>query len=172
MRRFTMICAVLFAFILTTPAALAADGDDTKVETKDTDGSEAKADVTNASADADAKAEANETDGAAEVSTDEDLADKAVDVLEAARSHEWALMLSGIIMLILAGLRKFKLMEKLPNAALPWVSVVLGVLAVVGDNLATGGAITASRLLQGVMAGMAASGAWGMIGKHLPFLSK
>jgi len=66
--------------------------------------------------------------------------------------------------------RRFKLLTKLPTKAVPWVSAALGVLAVLGDDLATGGAITVSRLVQGLLAGLAASGAWGLIGRHLPMI--
>lgn len=190
MSRFMMFCAVLFAFLFMSPVALAAPPEeDAKAveagEAEDAGDEDAKADeLADEKAPDDAEAAGGgDGDGEAadekaaedggedgEEPTTEELVEGAKDVIEAARSHEWALMVSGIIMLVLAGLRRFKVLSKLPKNAVPWVSMVMGVLAVVGDSFSTGGEITMSRLLQGVMAGMAASGAWAMIGKHLPVI--
>lgn len=171
MSRFTMLFAFLLAFCLASPLALAgppeedtaAEKADAKADTKtDAPKEEAKA------PEGDKKAEkADEKKGDEAVPTDDELVKTAKEVIEAARSHEWALMVAGIIMLLLGLGRKFKLLSKVPKSAVPWVSMALGILAVVGDNLVTGGEITMSRLVQGVLAGMAASGAWGMVGKHV-----
>jgi len=185
MTRFVTVCAVLFAFFIATPLALAQPPDegDAKVEAKADDakaveGTDAK---TEEKADAkaedakvdDAKVDEKATEGSTEGAdepTTEEMVEGAKAVVSAAQEGEWALMVSGIIMLLLAVGRRFKVLTKLPSDAVPWVSMVLGILAVVADNLAGGGEITGQRLMQGVLAGMAASGAWGMIGKHLPVL--
>ena len=52
--------------------------------------------------------------------------------------------------------------KKLPAKALPWVSAVLGVLCAV----LTGDA-NAHSAVEGAVEGLAASGLWGAVGKHL-----
>ena len=182
-KRFSFLIAFVAAFLFTAPLALAAPpdagtapaaaaADDAKA---DAPAPEAKAEE-KAEAKAEAKAEeagteggtdgtdGGDTDGAA---ADEKLGDHVEAAVSAARSGEWALMVSAIIMLLLGAGRKFGVMDKVPSSAVPWVSMVLGVIAVVGDTLASGGEITMERVLAGVMAGAAASGLWGMLGKHI-----
>jgi len=180
-----LMLSALLAFFLMPVATLAAGPEaeaKAAVETKEDAKADAKADVKE-----DAKAEEGEAekpeaeepkeDAEGDVApteepepTAEEMVEMGKGIVAAARSHEWALMLAGIIMLILSLARRFKLLAKLPTKAVPWVSAALGVLAVLGDDLATGGAITVSRLVQGLLAGLAASGAWGLIGRHLPMI--
>lgn len=190
MTRFMTLCAVLIAFFFVTPLALAQPPAEDKVEEKaDTKAADEKADTkadekaaegadTAVAAGDDGKAEpeAKADEKAAEGSegtddpTTAELVEDAKEIVAAAQAGEWALMVAGLIMLLLAAGRKYKLLTKVPANLVPWISMVLGVLAVVATELATGGEITAQRLMQGVLAGMAASGAWGMIGKHLPIV--
>jgi hypothetical protein len=87
-------------------------------------------------------------------------------------SKEEARPAPGIIMLGVGMVRRLRLVSKLPSRAVPWVSVGIGVAAVIADDLSTGGAITVGRLTQGALAGLAASGAWGLVGRHLPIVGK
>jgi hypothetical protein len=102
----------------------------------------------------------------------EEVAKTGREILSDTRANEWALMVSGIIMLGVGMVRRLRLVSKLPSRAVPWVSVGIGVAAVIADDLSTGGAITVGRLTQGALAGLAASGAWGLVGRHLPIVGK
>lgn len=102
--------------------------------------------------------------------TDEEMLAGGKKVVADAKMGEWALVISGGIMLLLALARRFKLDTVVPSAALPWLSAGLGVLAAVAVELSTGGTLTLPRVLEGVLAGMAASGAWSLIGRHLPWI--
>jgi len=180
MRRLMMCLAATAALFTVAPVAVAVASPEAKVEAKvedpKPDAKDAKVDDTEpeakeakAEAAGDKPEEAKDTEQAPSV---EELVETGEGVVEAARSHEWALVVAGCIMLLVGIVRRFALIAKLPTRYIPWASMVIGVLAVLGDNLSTGGAITVTRIVQGMLAGMAASGAWGMIGRHLPMVGK
>jgi uncharacterized membrane protein YdbT with pleckstrin-like domain len=180
MRRFMMCLAATAALFTAAPAAVALAAPEVGVEAKAEDAKEEKAEAkteepapeskeAKAEAAGDKPEEAKDTEQAPSV---EELVETGEGIVEAARSHEWALMIAGCIMLLVGVVRRFALVAKLPARYIPWASMVIGVLAVLADNLSTGGAITVTRIVQGMLAGMAASGAWGMIGRHLPMVGK
>ena len=78
---------------------------------------------------------------------------------------------AGIIMIVVYFLR-LALKDRLPQAALPWLLVLFGVLTAISAQLvalATGAPAMSwfSAILQGAMAGAMASGLWSLLGKKL-----
>jgi hypothetical protein len=71
---------------------------------------------------------------------------------------------AGVLALVVQILKR--ILPVLSPAAMPWVSAAIGMLAAVGTNFAAGGAWT-TALLQGVVAGLTASGLWSLVLKHV-----
>ncbi len=164
MNQFMFVFAFLFAFTTGAPLAHAEEstgGEVPKVEAKST-----ADDTTGGTADDTTDGELGTSGTGGEVSN-EKLLDQGKTVAQAVKDHELALALSAGIMLLLGLGRKFKLLSKLPKNAVPWVSAGLGVLAVLAESLVSGGQLTLVRVGHGLLAGAAASGLWGMLGKHL-----
>lgn len=178
MRQFTLILATLMAIFLASPAVIAAPeeakaAEDAKADEKADSTAEAKEEA-KVDEKADAKAEEKGTGEAPEGEatedappTDEELMDAGKELIAAAKAGNWALTVSLGIMIILGLARRFNIISKLPSKAMPWVSAAFGILAAIGDALYSGGEITWERIATGFLAGAAASGLWGMIGKHI-----
>lgn len=184
--RFPMLLVFLAAFMFTTPALAQPPGDDAKAEEKVDDGNadDAKADGTDAKAEeksdakaeekADAKAEekADGTDGTdtdaapKEVETDEEAVAAAGELITAIQEKHWALALGLGLSLLVFGLRKVKVLAKVPKKALPWVTAVLGIVTYVAAALMTDGANVTDALWGGAMTGAAAVGLWEMVLKN------
>jgi len=114
-----------------------------------------------------------DTDTSSSADTDgeeTDLVSTGEDAVKAFQGGEYTLGVSAILMLLIGGARRFKLLSKLPSNVVPWVSAGLGVATVLAVDLATGGALSLERVLAGLTAGLAASGMWSLIGKHVPWL--
>lgn len=99
----------------------------------------------------------------------EDL-EEAVDLtsflVDAFQSKEWTLFLGALLMLLVFVLRYFKLLDKLPEAAIGWVAAGVGIVAAVGVSLASGAPV-GSALIGGFTTGAAASGLWELVFKHI-----
>ena len=72
--------------------------------------------------------------------------------------------------LLVFGLRKAKVLAKVPAKMLPWVTAVIGVVGYVVAALMTDGANMTDAIVGGATTGVAAVGLWEMVLKH--FLSK
>lgn len=170
-KAFSTLAVLLFAAFFFIPQAAASE---TGLMTPAATGGEVDA-VTPAItvvAEADTDAAASTGGGADAPTTDADLLGDGKEVVSLFRSQEWALGISALIMLGLALLRRFRVLDRIPSKYVPWVSACLGLLLALGDALSTGGALTANRILMGLASGLAASGLWGLVGKHIPLLAQ
>ncbi len=182
-KAFSFLAALLFAVFFFIPQAAASDTDAVSMPHPDmgsvcadchTDEELAGVDavtpaVTVSAADTDASGSTGAPADA--TSSDADLLEDGKEVVSLFRSQEWALGASALIMLLLALLRRFHVLDRLPSKYVPWAAATFGVLASLADALSTGGAVTVHRVVMGLAAGMAASGMWGLVGKHIPFLA-
>lgn len=98
--------------------------------------------------------------------TPKEAAESVSLLISAAKSGQWSIFAGLLIMLLIFVGNRMGLREKVGKKALPWVSVGLGVLASIGVMLAAGVAWD-EALIQGLVAGLSASGFWELIGKHL-----
>lgn len=90
-------------------------------------------------------------------------------VIEQFQAHNYAPAVGGLIMLLVFGLRK-AIGNKISAKALPWVSMLLGVLVEVGSKLTelvAGFSIMQliGAIVSGAMIGLSASGMWSAFGK-------
>ena len=183
--RFTVLLAFLAAFMFISPALAQPPEGDAKAEKKADDGktdeakaeekADAKADETKTEEKTDAKADAKtdekadatgDTDGAKEIETDEEAVSAAQDFATAIGQKHWALALGLGLSLLVFGLRKVKVLAKVPSKALPWVTAALGIVTYVAAALMTDGASITDALWGGAMTGAAAVGLWEMVLKN------
>jgi hypothetical protein len=111
-------------------------------------------------------AEDKKDDGPAEIKTDEEAVEAAMSLYTAIQEKHWALALGLALSLLVFGLRKVKLLDKLPNKALPWVTAVVGVIGYIAAALMTDGADMMDAIMGGATTGIAAVGLWEMLLKH------
>ena len=179
MNRFTVLLAFLAVFMITTPAFAGqpetdAKADDAKAEgTADDAKTEEKADEAKADeAKADeAKADDVKTDdvktdekadGPAEIKYDEEAVEAVGGLLKAIQTKHWGLAVGLGLSLLVFGLRKAKVLAKVPAKALPWVTAVLGVVGYVAAAMMVEGADLMDAAMGGAMTGAAAVGLWEM----------
>ena len=179
MNRILMLWAFVAAFMLTSPVMAAPEGPAEKVEEK----SDAKADTKTdekAEEKADEKAEEKgdekkegeaaegdeKADGPAEVTTDEEAVEAAGELINALQQKHWALAFGLGLSLLVFGLRKAKVLAKVPAKVLPWVTAALGVVGYVAAALMVDGADIGDAVLGGLMTGAAAVGLWEMVLKN------
>lgn len=185
--RLMMLLAFLAVFTLSAPALAAPPEGDTAAaeETKDDaakddaksdekadgeTGEAPKADVGGDSPDADTGdtgAAADDGDKPAELETDDEAVDAAKDLFSALQQKQWALALGLALSLLVFGLRKVKVLDKVPSKMVPWLTAALGVATYMGAALMVDGADLVEALLGGAMTGAAAVGLWEMVLKHL-----
>jgi len=178
--RFTILLAFLAVFTLSAPVfaappeedAVAAGDSDNDTETGET-GVAAKPDVGDGApdeeADTDDAAATGSTGGlepADEIESDEEALIAAKDLYSALQQKHWALALGLGLSLLVFALRRAKLLDKVPNKALPWVTAGLGILSYVVAALMSEGASIPDALLGGASAGVTAVGLWEMVLKH------
>jgi hypothetical protein len=186
MNRFTMLLTFLAAFTLTTPAfagqpetdAKEAAADDAKADDSkapDAKADDAKADDAKAEEKADdAKADDAKTgdgdakadDPAEGLETDEEAVEAAKGLIVAIHQKHWALALGLGLSLLVFGLRKVKVLAKVPKKALPWVTAVLGVVGYIAVALTVEGADIMDAVWGGAVTGAAAVGLWEMVLKN------
>ncbi|HUW59283.1 MAG TPA: hypothetical protein VMZ92_21800, partial [Planctomycetota bacterium] len=183
MNRFTVLLAFLAVFMITTPAFAGqpetdAKADDAKAEgTADDAKTEEKADEAKADeAKADeAKADDVKTDdvktdekadGPAEIKSDEEAVEAVGGLLKAIQTKHWGLAVGLGLSLLVFGLRKAKVLAKVPAKALPWVTAVLGVVGYVAAAMMVEGADLMDAAMGGAMTGAAAVGLWEMVLKN------
>jgi hypothetical protein len=188
--RLMMLLALLAVFTISAPAlaappegdaAAAGDtktddtkADDTKADEKAAE--EPKADDAKAGdgegtegTEGDAKEDAKD-DEKAEIKTDDEAVAAAGELFTAIQEKHWGLALGLGLSLLVFGLRKVKVLEKVPAKMLPWVTAVIGVVGYVAAALMTDGANMTDAIVGGATTGIAAVGLWEMVLKH--FLSK
>lgn len=188
--RVMLLLTFLAAFAITTPAFAQPPAEDAKAET-DTKTDEAKADDVKADeAKADEKEEAKsdekkddakaaegdearaDEDGKAEkaddgqIATDEEAVEAAKGLLTAIHQKHWALALGLGLSLLVFGLRKAKVLSKVPSKALPWVTAVLGIVGYIAVALSVEGADIMDAVWGGAVTGAAAVGLWEMVLKN------
>jgi len=184
--RIMMLLAFLAVFAISAPALAAPPAGDVAAETgagdKD-DGEAPKADLPAADEDApkadlpadDAKDGDTGTTGgeelapAKEIESDEEAVETAKGLYNALQQKQWALALGLGLSLLVFGLRRTGVLNKVPSKALPWVTAAFGVLSYVIAALMAEGASIPDALLGGATAGATAVGLWEMLLKH--FLS-
>lgn len=98
--------------------------------------------------------------------SDKEAIEDAVELYKAVESKNWPLASGFLVMLLVYAFNRFGLKDKIGSKAIPWVSLVLGVLSSVGVALASGSPLSAA-LAAGVTAGLAAIGSWETVFKNL-----
>ena len=94
--------------------------------------------------------------------TDEEAVEAVTDLVDAAQTKNWVLLLSAMLTLVIFAFRRFNLLSKVPPRYLPTVAVVLGVAGDLLYSLKTGGAVSTT----GVVIGLASVGIWELLLKH------
>ena len=94
----------------------------------------------------------------------------AAGLFKAIQQKHWGLALGLGLSLLVFGLRRMKVLAKVPAKALPWVTALLGVIGYVTAALMADDADLMSAAIGGASTGIAAVGLWEMVLKH--FLSK
>jgi hypothetical protein len=179
MNRLTLLLAFLAAFAITSPAFAEqpepdAKADDAKADEKTDDAkTDEKADVKSDEKVDDAKAgDGDEAktdekgDGPAEVTTDEEAVEAAGELINAIQTKHWGLAVGLGLALLVFGLRKAKVLSKVPSKALPWVTAVLGVVGYIAAAMMVEGADLMDAAMGGAMTGAAAVGLWEMVLKN------
>lgn len=181
--RMMMLLAFLAVFAISAPALAAPPAEDAATETGDVDDEDApKADLPAADEDTpkadlpadDAEGGDTGTGGdelapAKEIESDKEAVEAAKGLYGALQQKQWALALGLALSLLVFGLRRTGVLNKVPAKALPWVTAGLGVLSYVIAALMAEGASIPDALLGGATAGVTAVGLWEMLLKH--FLS-
>jgi len=98
--------------------------------------------------------------------TPQEVVEEVSFLIRAAKSGQWSLFAGFLILVLIWVSNKMGLREKVGKKALPWISVGLGVLASIGVMLATGIPVD-EAIIAGILAGLAATGGWELIMKHL-----
>ena len=187
--KFTLLFA-FFAFLLASPVALAAPPEEAKVDEVAKDkgkAEEAKPEVKTEEAKPEAdkpaeeakpeeakpeaekpeadkpEAEKPEADKPAEVKTDEEAVEAAKGLYAAITDRNWALAVAFALTLLVFGLRKVKILAKVPTKAVPWVTAALSVVGYVAASLMMPEADVPAALLEGLAAGASAVGLWEMV---------
>lgn len=93
-----------------------------------------------------------------------EAADTGLQLYKAIKAGDWSAVYSLALMLVVFGLRMF--WHKIPHEALPWLSAAIGMAFQVSLSLSQGQALL-QAINSGLMAGAAASGFWGLVGKRL-----
>jgi len=178
--RFITLLVFLAAFTITTPAfagppaadekaatdekADDAKADDAKAEEKAEEKADEKAEEKSGDGgDAEAKSDEKSDDGVIE--TDEEAVEAAHGLVGAIQQKHWALALGLGLSLLVFGLRKAKVLAKVPSKALPWVTAALGIVGYIAVALQGGGDIM-DAVWGGAVTGVAAVGLWEMILKN------
>lgn len=170
--RFLILFAFFAAFAITSPVLAEAPepdakaeevkADDTKAAETGDEKADAKADATDEKADGDTDAKADTK----EIETDEEAVEAATGLYTALANRDWALAIALGLTLLVFGLRKAKVLAKVPAKAVPWVTAVLAMGGYVAAALMTPGVAIGSALMEGAAAGAAAVGLWEMLFKH------
>lgn len=160
---------LLFGLVLASPMVQAAppepatviveDGDD---ETGETGVSEPKTDLPQEVA-----APTTEELVPVEITTDEEAVETAKGLYSVIVDRNWALAIALGLTLVVFGLRKIHVLDKVPAKAVPWVTAVLSMVGYVVAALMTPGVSVMAALMEGLAAGAAAVGLWEMVLKHM-----
>jgi hypothetical protein len=171
-----MLWAFMAAFMLASPAMAQPPAEDTKADAKEDTKADAPAaaegetkEEAKAEEKADEKAEGDDAkaeDAPAEIKTDEEAVEAAGELINAIQQKHWGLAVGLGLTLLVFGLRKVKVLAKVPAKALPWVTAVLGVLGYVAAALMVDGADLMDAAMGGLMTGAAAVGLWEMVLKN------
>jgi len=87
-------------------------------------------------------------------------------LVDAIAGGQWGIAIGAGVMLLVWALRVF-LWPSVPTKVLPWLAVALAVLGTGATALVSEPSKWLAAIWAGVQAGLAAAGAWGLIGKHV-----
>jgi hypothetical protein len=102
----------------------------------------------------------------AEIEDDDNAVAVLKQLVDAAKSGHWSLVVAFGIMLLVYLLQKFGLADKLGKKAAPWIAATTGILGYVAAALLVEGATIPNALTGGFLTGAAAVGLWEMLFKH------
>lgn len=88
------------------------------------------------------------------------------EIIEAAKSGHWSVLVGLVLTLLVWILRKFNVISFVPKKAIPWITAALGIVGYIGVSLSTGMAVE-DAIMHGFLTGVSAVGLWELIGKHL-----
>lgn len=99
--------------------------------------------------------------------TDEEAMALAKLLIEAVKSKNWPLAAGILVMLALYAAERFgKVRQKVGKKLWPWVGAGFGIAASIAAGLMAGVDVM-DAVVQGFIAGAAATGLWEMVGKHV-----
>jgi hypothetical protein len=170
--RMMMLFAFLAAFVLSAPVLAAPPEGDAPAAVEaagETGDTKAEAPAEKADEKAAHEAKADGTDDAKEpkvVETDEEAIEAAEGLYSALVDRNWALAIAFGLTLLVFGLRKLKILDKVPAKTIPIVTAVLAMVGYVAAALMTPGVAIGPAVMEGFAAGAAAVGLWEMLFKH------
>ena len=112
---------------------------------------------------AESKAQAEAPTPAAKVPTDP--GGMVTGIIKAIKEGKWAWLAALVLMLLTWAFNRV-LKEIIPKSVIPWVAIALGVLTQIAVNISAGTDILPA-IGNGITLGLAASGGWSAIGKHV-----
>ena len=161
MRRFIMLLAALSLITIWATPAEAEDVKapaDVKVEAP-------VGDVV-APAIGDVKSDVTEAEGEKLKPEDiKEIAEQVSILVQLFKEGKWGMAIGLLLSLLLMIFRKF-FKKMVPEKALPWVAVGVGIIGCIATNLISG-VVWWTAILQGITAGAAATGMWQLIFKRM-----
>jgi len=97
--------------------------------------------------------------------TDEEVADTTMALKDAIESDNWPLAAALSVMLVVYIIRRLGLLKAVPKDAVPWISVVLGLVVCIATSIIAGNEVDRA-IIDGLMVGLSGSGSWNTLGKH------
>lgn len=167
--RMMMLFAFLTAFVLSAPVlaapptAEAPAAVDAAGETGDTKVAAPAAEKAAPEAKAVVAEDAKEP---AVVESDDAAIESAEGLYTALVNRNWALAIALGLTLLVFGLRKIKLLDKVPAKLIPIVTAALAMVGYIAAALMTPGVAIGPAVMEGFAAGAAAVGLWEMLFKH------
>jgi uncharacterized membrane protein len=98
--------------------------------------------------------------------TDEEAVEAVLSLVAALKAGQWPLAIGLLLSLLVYGVNRFALKEKLDGKVVPWVSFGVGVAGATGTGLVLGTSLF-EAFTAGILAGVAAIGGWEMLLKHI-----
>lgn len=98
--------------------------------------------------------------------TDEEAVETALSLLDAVQAGQWTLAAGLFLTLLVYGVNRFALKDKVGEKVIPWLAAGVGMAGSVGVGLASGDPVV-EALVAGVIAAVMAVGGWEAVFKHL-----
>lgn len=150
----------------TSEDAVATSAPDEAVEA-DVEAPDEDAKAEDASEAEDSEVVTTDTGGPVELESEEDALGAMKNLYAALTNRNWTLATGLVLALLVWVARRFKLLDKIPAAAVPWTAAGLSMAGYLVASFHTTGVGLRAALVEGVVAGATAVGLWEMVLKHL-----